>query len=130
MFVGWEGVGLCSYLLIGYYIDKKEAGDAAKKAFITNRIGDWGFVLGIMLTFFVTGSVSFFAKPAAGEVTHTALSFFKTCVEPFTGRSDLCRRRYVGRGAAVYRRRRKERADTACTFGCLMRWPVRRRFRR
>src|ERR671926_713016 len=85
MFVGWEGVGLCSYLLIGYYIDRKEAGDAAKKAFIANRIGDWGFVLGIMLTFFVTGSVSFFPNPAAGEVTHTALSFFKTLpVEPFT----------------------------------------------
>jgi len=85
MFVGWEGVGLCSYLLIGYYFDRREAGDAAKKAFITNRIGDWGFVLGIMLTFFVTGSVSFFANPAAGEATHTALSFFKTYpVEPFT----------------------------------------------
>jgi len=85
MFVGWEGVGLCSYLLIGYYFDRKEAGDAAKKAFITNRIGDWGFVLGIMLTFFVTGSVSFFANPAAGEAAHTALSFFKNApVEPFT----------------------------------------------
>ena len=85
MFVGWEGVGLCSYLLIGYYFDRTEAGDAAKKAFITNRIGDWGFVLGIMLTFFVTGSVSFFANPAAGEAAHTALSFFKTApVEPFT----------------------------------------------
>jgi len=85
MFVGWEGVGLCSYLLIGYYFDKKEAGDAAKKAFITNRIGDWGFVLGIMLTFFVTGSVSFFANPAAGEAAHTALSFFRNQpVETFT----------------------------------------------
>jgi NADH-quinone oxidoreductase subunit L len=85
MFVGWEGVGLCSYLLIGYYFDKKEAGDAAKKAFITNRIGDWGFVLGIMLTFFLTGSVSFFANPAAGEAAQTALSYFKTAgVEPFT----------------------------------------------
>jgi NADH-quinone oxidoreductase subunit L len=85
MFVGWEGVGLCSYLLIGYYFNKKEAGDAAKKAFITNRIGDWGFVLGVMLTFFVTGSVSFFANPAAGETATTALSFFKDLpVEPFT----------------------------------------------
>jgi NADH-quinone oxidoreductase subunit L len=85
MFVGWEGVGLCSYLLIGYYTDRKEAGDAAKKAFITNRIGDWGFVLGIMLTFFVTGSVSFFANPAAGEAAQTALSFFKNQpVDPFT----------------------------------------------
>src|SRR5205085_300043 len=54
MFVGWEGVGLCSYLLIGYYTDRKEAGDAAKKAFVANRIGDWGVVLGIMLVFWLT----------------------------------------------------------------------------
>jgi NADH-quinone oxidoreductase subunit L len=85
MFVGWEGVGLCSYLLIGYYFIKKEAADAAKKAFITNRIGDWGFILGVMLTFFVTGSVSFFANPAAGEAAQTALSYFHNQpVEPFT----------------------------------------------
>jgi len=85
MFVGWEGVGLCSYLLIGYYLTRKEAGDAAKKAFITNRIGDWGFVLGIMLVFSITGSMSFFANPAAGEATQTALSYFKSQpVEAFT----------------------------------------------
>jgi NADH-quinone oxidoreductase subunit L len=66
MFVGWEGVGLCSYLLIGYYIDKDEAAPAAKKAFIANRVGDWGFVLGLMLVFFMTGSISFFDKPALG----------------------------------------------------------------
>ena len=66
MFVGWEGVGLCSYLLIGYYLDRVEAAPAAKKAFIANRVGDWGFVLGIMLVFFMTGSVSFFAKPELG----------------------------------------------------------------
>jgi NADH-quinone oxidoreductase subunit L len=84
MFVGWEGVGLCSYLLIGYYFERKEAGDAAKKAFITNRIGDWGFVMGVLLTFFVTGSVSFFANPATG-VTQTALSFFQNQpADPFT----------------------------------------------
>ncbi|HEY8185018.1 MAG TPA: NADH-quinone oxidoreductase subunit L [Pyrinomonadaceae bacterium] len=76
MFVGWEGVGLCSYLLIGYYIDRKEAGDAAKKAFITNRVGDWGFVMGIMLIFFLTsalgnGSISFFDNP----VTHVTSVF-------------------------------------------------------
>ena len=69
MFVGWEGVGLCSYLLIGYYTDRKEAGDAAKKAFITNRVGDWGFVLGLMLVFFLTGSISFFNKPEHGVVS-------------------------------------------------------------
>jgi NADH-quinone oxidoreductase subunit L len=60
MFVGWEGVGLCSYLLIGFYTNRREAGDAAKKAFITNRVGDWGFVMGILLIFLLTGSISFF----------------------------------------------------------------------
>ena len=85
MFVGWEGVGLCSYLLIGYYTDRTEAGDAAKKAFITNRIGDWGFVLGVMLIFFLSGSVSFFPNPAAGEAAQTAFSYFhNVAVEPFT----------------------------------------------
>jgi NADH-quinone oxidoreductase subunit L len=59
MFVGWEGVGLCSYLLIGYYFDRKSAGDAGKKAFIVNRIGDVGFVLGIFLVFATFGSLDF-----------------------------------------------------------------------
>ena len=59
MFVGWEGVGLCSYLLIGYYFDTRVAGDAAKKAFIVNRIGDFGFLLGIFLIFQNFGSVNF-----------------------------------------------------------------------
>src|SRR5918998_1193311 len=67
MFVGWEGVGLCSYLLIGYYFDRREAGDAAKKAFVANRVGDWGVVLGIMLVFFLVGSISFFDKPGVGS---------------------------------------------------------------
>ena len=83
MFVGWEGVGLCSYLLIGYYTDRKEAGDAAKKAFITNRVGDWGFVLGIMLIFFLTGSISFFTKPAHG-VNSALEAVAGMAVDPFT----------------------------------------------
>jgi NADH-quinone oxidoreductase subunit L len=59
LFVGWEGVGLCSYLLIGFWFDKKSAADAGKKAFIVNRIGDAGFVLGIFLIFVTFGSVDF-----------------------------------------------------------------------
>ena len=59
MFVGWEGVGLCSYLLIGYWYEKKSASDAGKKAFITNRIGDWGFILGIFLMFMTFGTLDF-----------------------------------------------------------------------
>jgi NADH-quinone oxidoreductase subunit L len=88
MFVGWEGVGLCSYLLIGYYLDRKEAGDAAKKAFITNRVGDWGFVLGVMLVFYITAlsgraSISFFDKPELG-VTSALVTIGSMSVEPFT----------------------------------------------
>ncbi|MDH4263548.1 MAG: NADH-quinone oxidoreductase subunit L [Spirochaetia bacterium] len=59
MFLGWEGVGLCSYLLIGYYYETKEAGDAGKKAFIVNRIGDFGFLIGIFLIIFVFGTLDF-----------------------------------------------------------------------
>ncbi len=59
MFVGWEGVGLCSYLLIGFYFHKKSAGDAGKKAFVVNRIGDAGFLLGMMLIFVHFGSLVF-----------------------------------------------------------------------
>jgi NADH-quinone oxidoreductase subunit L len=59
MFVGWEGVGLCSYLLIGYYFDRRSAGDAGKKAFIVNRIGDIGFVLGIFLIFMTFHNLNF-----------------------------------------------------------------------
>jgi NADH-quinone oxidoreductase subunit L len=59
MFVGWEGVGLCSYLLIGFYFGKKSAGDAGKKAFIVNRIGDFGFTLALILIFWTFGSIDF-----------------------------------------------------------------------
>ena len=56
LFVGWEGVGLCSYLLIGFWFEKQSAADAGKKAFIVNRIGDAGFVLGMFLIFMTFGS--------------------------------------------------------------------------
>lgn len=57
LFAGWEGVGLASYLLIGYWFTKEEAAKAATKAFIVNRIGDFGFILGILLAFYLFGSV-------------------------------------------------------------------------
>jgi NADH-quinone oxidoreductase subunit L len=59
MFVGWEGVGLCSYLLIGYYYEKKSASDAAKKAFVVNRVGDYAFILGSLLMVVTLGSLDF-----------------------------------------------------------------------
>ena len=78
MYVGWEGVGLCSYLLIGYWFEKKTAADAGKKAFLVNRVGDFGFALGIMLIFATFGSVAYAdVFPAAGAIlpaTATAIA--------------------------------------------------------
>ncbi len=59
MFVGWEGVGLCSYLLIGFWFKNTAYNNAARKAFVMNRIGDLGFLLGIILIFITFGSISF-----------------------------------------------------------------------
>src|ERR1044071_8793185 len=57
LFVGWEGVGLCSYLLIGFWYTKKSANDAGKKAFIANRIGDAGLILGMIMAFHLFGTL-------------------------------------------------------------------------
>ena len=86
MFVGWEGVGLCSYLLIGYYINKDEARKAAKKAFVMNRIGDWGVLMGMFLIFTLTGSISFYDKTVDGEAVHSVFSVVTATMsaDPFT----------------------------------------------
>ena len=84
MFVGWEGVGLCSYLLIGYWFSDREKADAGKKAFIVNRIGDVGFLVAMFLLFTTFGTVDFvpvFANAetlayGGGLVTAITLFFF------------------------------------------------------
>lgn len=68
-FVGWEGVGLCSYLLIGFWFEKATAADAGKKAFIVNRIGDFGFLLAIMAIFAAFGTLQFDKVFAAAPTT-------------------------------------------------------------
>ncbi len=88
MFLGWEGVGLCSYLLIGFWYEKKSASDAGKKAFIVNRIGDWGFLLGMFLVFFTFGTLDLraVADAAAGmpvELTFGTVSLI--CLLLFVG---------------------------------------------
>ena len=70
MFVGWEGVGLCSYLLIGFYFHRKSASDAANKAFIVNRIGDAGFLLGMFTLVWYLGSFRFIDINAAARSGH------------------------------------------------------------
>jgi NADH-quinone oxidoreductase subunit L len=85
MFVGWEGVGLCSYLLIGFYFLKKSASDAGKKAFIVNRIGDAGFILGILLTAVTLGTIRFTSQglPDA-SATSGILQSLKAAVDAHT----------------------------------------------
>ena len=67
MFIGWEGVGLCSYLLIGFWFTKPSAADAGKKAFIVNRVGDFGFIIGMLILFWVFGTLDFQAIASAAS---------------------------------------------------------------
>ena len=76
LYFGWEGVGLCSYFLIGYYFDKKSASDAGKKAFIVNRFGDFGFGIGIFIIFLTFGTVYY--EPVfsqAGNFANSSINF-------------------------------------------------------
>jgi NADH-quinone oxidoreductase subunit L len=85
LFFGWEGVGLASYLLIGFWYEKPSANAAAIKAFVVNRVGDFGFALGIFLVFVLTQSVSFdqiFA--AAPGLAHTTIHVFGTDMDAMT----------------------------------------------
>ena len=79
LFVGWEGVGLCSYLLIGFWFEKRSAADAGKKAFVVNRIGDYAFILGTLLLFVRFGTLDFqrlasAVAPLGAETTFGVLS--------------------------------------------------------
>src|SRR4030066_124234 len=70
LYLGWEGVGLCSYFLIGFFFDKKAAADAGKKAFIVNRFGDFGFALGVFMIFLTFGTVDY--VPVFAQVKNIA----------------------------------------------------------
>jgi NADH-quinone oxidoreductase subunit L len=88
LFVGWEGVGLCSYLLVGFYYDKNFAADAGKKAFIVNRIGDFGFILGIFLIFNTFGTATYskvFALAATGGAAQYGGIATAICLLLFVG---------------------------------------------
>jgi len=94
LFFGWEGVGLCSYLLIGFWYDRPSANAAAIKAFIVNRIGDFGFALGIFAVYLLFGSLQFDTVfGAAPDVANTTMNFFGydvdaldlTCILLFVG---------------------------------------------
>jgi NADH-quinone oxidoreductase subunit L len=87
MFVGWEGVGLCSYLLIGYYYDREYAAAAGRKAFVVNRIGDYGFLLGLFGIYTLFGSFSYDAvfPAAASDPGRFAPALGVVCLLLFVG---------------------------------------------
>lgn len=130
MFFGWEGVGLASYLLIGFWYKKPSANAAAMKAFIVNRVGDFGFSLGIFLVFVLFGSVNFetiFAAaqtylPAEGAATGRRLSPCSVCTSIRLTRSPLpaCCSSWA---------RWASRRSSCCTPGFRTRWKARPRFR-
>ena len=82
LFFGWEGVGLASYLLIGFWFKKKSANDAAIKAFVVNRVGDFGFALGIMCIFYVFGSIDFDTVFGAIAANSEAIPYGRTAGAP------------------------------------------------
>ena len=120
LFFGWEGVGLMSYLLIGFWYERPSANAAAIKAFVVNRVGDFGFSLGIFLTYYLTGSVAFDQVFAAA---------------PGSCRQDgAFYRLRLGRGharlsAAVHGRNGQVGAVPAAHLACRTRWKARRRSR-
>ena len=112
MFVGWEGVGLCSYLLIGFWFKKKSAADAGKKAFVVNRIGDYAFILGMLLLFAQFGTLDFQALAAA------------VCG---AAEGDDVRRRSRSRRCCCSSAPPASRRRFRSTSGCPTRWKARRR---
>ncbi len=121
MFFGWEGVGLASYLLIGFWYEKPSANAAAIKAFVVNRVGDFGFALGIFLVFTLTGSVELRRdlrlRPVARQSPHSRL-------RPAIGTRSRCA------ACCCSWARWASRRSSCCTPGCRTRWRARRRCRR
>ena len=115
MFIGWEGVGLCSYLLIGFWFKKQSAIDAGKKAFVVNRIGDFAFILGMVLTFVTFGTVDFHEHRAQGRADG----------RPRSRPSARCRSSRCCSSSG----RPASRPRSRSTSGCRTRWRARRRSR-
>ena len=111
-FLGWEGVGTCSYFLISFWHERESAATAGKKAFVTNRVGDWGFMLAMFLAFQATGTLSYRRRQRRGDGT----------MAQTTATGD--------RAVAVHRGRAARAPSCRCTCGCPTRWTARRRSRR
>ena len=101
MFVGWEGVGLCSYLLIGFWYQKQSAADAGKKAFVVNRIGDFGFILGMLLICRAPSARSTSRKSRGARPACAPEASFGTVIADRDAAALRRRHRQVGADSAV-----------------------------
>ena len=118
LFFGWEGVGLASYLLIGFWYQKPSANAAAIKAFVVNRVGDFGFALGIFAIFYLTNSTDFETIFHAGAgLTGKTIDFLGWHADALT---LTCLLLFWARWAS--------RRSSCCTSGCRTRWKARPRF--
>ena len=120
MFIGWEGVGLCSYLLIGFWYSSTANADAGKKAFIINRIGDFGFLIGMFLLFQYTGLAQ-----RSRTSPRPRRRAGRSCSHAVAGRS----RSRSGRRCSCSSARPASRRRFRSTSGCRTPWPARRRSR-
>ena len=112
-FLGWEGVGTCSYFLIAFWHTRESAATAGKKAFVTNRVGDWGFMIAMFLAFQAIGTLSYVGLNEAAEA------------------GDARRSRPPRRSRCCCSSAPSARAPSCrCTSGCPTRWRARRRCRR
>ena len=120
LFFGWEGVGVASYLLIGFWYEKPSACAAAIKAFVVNRVGDFGFALGIFGVFMLFGTVQFdpIFGAAAGQGAYGAASVRPRLATPSPSAVCCC-------SSAPW----ANRPSSACTPGCPTRWKARPRSR-
>jgi len=115
LFIAWELVGICSYLLIGYYFHKKSASNAAIKAFVTNRVGDFGFIIGLGMVFYFLGDMSL-----AG-----AAKAFRTAYDtqgPLFTQSLLGMSLATWMGMLLFCGAIARAPSSRCTCGCRTRW--------
>ena len=115
LFLGWEGVGACSYFLVGFWFERNSAATAAKKAFIVNRIGDVGLLLGMFVAFNAVGTLTFF--------TARSRRAFSTCGSSL-GRGTVTAIALAACSSVLL----VSRLSCRCLFGCPMPWKARRRF--
>jgi NADH:ubiquinone oxidoreductase subunit 5 (subunit L)/multisubunit Na+/H+ antiporter MnhA subunit len=118
MFIGWEGVGLCSYLLIGFWYENEAYATAGRKAFVVNRIGDFGFLLGMFLLFWASSLDFAMLRSAAAGPAY---------VQAGSGAASGWPR---PPGSCCSSARAASRRRCRCSSGCPTRWPARRRSRR